>query len=144
MAKVERYRESVTTPPTAEEVAARQREGWRLVGVEWQRGEEHGADVRPWRPELPYGLRAGSHGLELEEDPAEMETLRVMLELIIDDETSLLQVAAELNRRGCLTRRGHRWNPIAVFNLLPRLVEVAPRIYASERWTGGPQRAVQA
>jgi hypothetical protein len=43
-------------------------------------------------------------------------------------------VAEELNRRGFRTRAGGDWSPVAVFNLLPRLIEVGPRIFSSEEW----------
>jgi hypothetical protein len=62
-----------------------------------------------------------------------MQFLLSMMELIIQD-ISLSKVAEELNRKGFRTRRGAEWGPVAVFNMLPRLIELTPRIFASEEW----------
>ena len=55
------------------------------------------------------------------------------MELIIQD-ISLTKVAEELNKKGFRTRQGTEWGPVAVFNMLPRLIEVTPRILRSEEW----------
>ena len=45
-----------------------------------------------------------------------------------------LPAAAELARRGFAMRNGSPWTQTAVFQLLPRLVEVGPSIYSSAQW----------
>jgi len=78
-------------------------------------------------------LRIADDCSRLEENPDEMQVLMLMMELIVQDE-SLYKVADELNRRGLPTREGFEWNPVSVFNLLPRLIEVGPRIFSTEEW----------
>jgi hypothetical protein len=58
----------------------------------------------------------------------------LMMEQIVQDEP-LSRVAAELNRRGFRTRQGGAWGPESVFNMLPRLVDLGPRIFSSSEWT---------
>jgi hypothetical protein len=91
-------------------------------------------------PEVPYGLRLGANGLSLEENPEEREALTAMLNLIVKDDTSFSLVARELNAKGFHTREGLGWTQTAVFEMLPRMVEVAPTIFSSEEWEALKQR----
>ncbi len=137
MARVERLRESVSNPPTAEEIQQKAADGWRLVAVEWQREVAAGsgpAEASAAGAQTPYGLRTGDGETDLESDPREAEALELMLGLVIDDNNSLAEVAEELNRRGFRTRSGDSWSQVTVFNMLPRLVEVAPEIFAGADW----------
>jgi hypothetical protein len=43
-------------------------------------------------------------------------------------------VADGLNGQGLRTRTGAAWTQVAVFNMLPRLIQVAPQIFASAEW----------
>ena len=133
MARFEKLRENVSELPTEEEVREKAAEGWKLVAVEWQRE----APARAEEPahETPFGLCAADGGTELRPDRGEQEILRLILGMVIDDDNSLEQVAAELNRRGLPRRGGRSWNQGAVFNMLPRLVEVAPQIFARADWS---------
>jgi hypothetical protein len=139
MAKLERIRESVEGSLDPEYLKQRETAGWRLVGVEWEReaeipsqGEsEGGPGSRVEDP--PYGVRVGGDGEHLEENPDEMQFLLSMMELIIQD-ISLTKVAEELTRKGYRTRKGAEWGPVAVFNMLPRLIELTPRIFATQEW----------
>jgi hypothetical protein len=134
MAKLERVRESVEGSLDPEYLKQREKAGWRLVGVEWERETEISADERETRLEdPPYGVRVGGDCDHLEENPQEMQFLLSMMELIIQD-ISLTKVAEELTRKGYRTRKGTEWGPVAVFNMLPRLIELTPRIFASEEW----------
>jgi hypothetical protein len=56
-----------------------------------------------------------------------------MLEQIVR-EKRIQEIAAELNRNGYATRAGLPWSPTDVFNLLPRLIEVGPRLLKSAAW----------
>ncbi len=133
MANVERVREVVDTPPSAEELSERAENGWRLVAVEWQREAEGGDSEAFAREEVPYGLAVDADHHYLVENPTEVEAMRCLLEQVVLDRP-LSEVAAELTRRGFRQRSGVEWNQVALFNLLPRVVEVAPRIYSSEEW----------
>lgn len=134
MAKRERVREVLVAPPGAEYFQEKQKDGWKLVAVEWERGEvmEEEGEVRI-REEVPYGLEVAEDCQYLVENPAEIRAMTIMLDLIVAD-LSLSEVAEELTRRGYLRRDGRKWTQVSLFELLPRLVDVAPRVYSSKEW----------
>jgi Recombinase len=132
MAK-QKLREVLTTPLTADYVARRAAEGWEAVAVEWEREGDEAAEFSQDVEEIPYGLQVASDCHHLEENPAEKKVLVLIMEQIVQDEP-LSKVAEELNRNGHRTRQGTKWSPVAVFNLLPRLIEAGPRIFSSEQW----------
>lgn len=141
MAKVERVREALSSPPTAEYWRQKAAEGWRPVAVEWERETEGAGGDGALKEEVPYGLQVADDCLYLVENPAEVDAMRLMLEQIAADKP-LSTAAQELDRRGLRQRSGARWTQVAVFNLLPRLVEIAPRIYSSDEW-GEKQRRLR-
>jgi hypothetical protein len=111
------------------------RKGWTLVALEWER-EMSPDEVRSagLSRDVPYGLRVAADSLTLEENPEERAVLTAMLNLIVKDDVPFSQIALELNQRGFRTREGFKWSQTAVFEMLPRLVEVAPTIFSSEEW----------
>jgi hypothetical protein len=130
MAKLERVRDFMTAPPSGEYFNTKSAEGWRLVAVEWERGvPPHGVPI----DEVPFGLRVASDCKRLEEDPGELEVLVLMMETIVQD-GPLSQAAQTINERGFRTRDGEKWTPKALFYLLPRLIEIGPRLCTSEEW----------
>jgi len=131
MAK-KRIREVVAGPPGPDYLRARQEEGWRLVALEWEREAED--TERAPREEVPFGLKVADDCMHLEEDPDESQALRLMLDLIVDDEIPLSRVSNELNEKGFRTRSGSKWTQAAVFEMLPRLIESAPRIFSTDEW----------
>jgi hypothetical protein len=143
MAKLERIREAVKGPINNDYIRNREEQGWKLVAVEWEVEWERGAEGAPTKPatgttelsleEPPFGVQVAPDARRLEQNPSEMEFLLSMMELIIQD-ISLSKVAEELNRKGFRTRQGTDWGPVAVFNMLPRLIELTPRIFASAEW----------
>jgi len=134
MAKRERVREAVPGSLDAEYVKQRAQAGWKLVGVEWEReAPEAEPSAEPHLDDAPYGMRVAGDCERLEDNPEEMQFLLAMMELIIQD-ISISKVAEELNRKGFRTRKGAEWGPVAVFNMLPRLIELTPRIFSSEEW----------
>lgn len=140
MSAVERLREHRSDLPTAEEAEAREREGWRLAAVEWERQTERvGPPPEPSRHEVPYGLSPSEDGHFLEDSPAEVEVLRLALAGMVDDR-SLSEIASELNAAGYRTRRGKPWKQCDLFDLLPRLVEAGADILRSEAWSSRPRR----
>lgn len=148
MASLEHIREAVKGPIDAEYIRRRQAQGWRLVAVEWEvqweresEATREGATAAPAAKatelsleEPPFGSQVAPDAQLLAENPSEMEFLLSMMELIIQD-ISIAKVAEELNRKGFRTRKGSEWGPVAVFNMLPRLIELTPRIFASAEWT---------
>lgn len=130
MTRLERLREVVDGELSPELALERKSEGWRLAAVEWERetaGETEAGRERPLRREIPFGLQISADCLHLEENPREKAAMDLMLDLICEDRT-ISQIAETLNRRGFRSRRGEAWTRAMVFNLLPRLIEVAPEI----------------
>jgi Recombinase len=134
MRRTERIREAFDRPLDLGYLGERERAGWRLVGLEWER-EMESDDAPGPKPleETPFGAQISGDRDHLEENPPEMQFLFSMMELIIQD-ISLTKVAEELNKKGFRTRKGTEWGPVAVFNMLPRLIEVTPKILRSEEW----------
>jgi len=143
MAKTERVREVLTEPLDLEYLKRRTEAGWRLVAVEWQRQlDDEAQRASTLTEDVPFGLRVAADCSHLEEDPTERQVLMLMMDLIVQDHP-LSKVAEELNQEGFQTRQRSKWNPVAVFNMLPRLIEVGPRIFSSEEWVARKQRLVK-
>ena len=143
MVKTERVREILTEPLDPEYLKRRTEAGWRLVAVEWQRQlDDEAQRASTLTEDVPFGLRVAADCSHLEEDPTERQVLMLMMDLIVQDHP-LSKVAEELNQEGFQTRQRSKWNPVAVFNMLPRLIEVGPRIFSSEEWVARKQRLVK-
>jgi hypothetical protein len=141
MAKLERVREVLSKPLEPEYVKQRAEAGWRLVAVEWEHEvEAHEKEPRPVIEDVPYGLRVGDDCTHLVENPAETQVLIRMLDGIVQD-YPFSKVADELNRAGLRTRNGSKWEAVSVYNMLPRLIQVGPRIFSSEEWQARRKRA---
>jgi hypothetical protein len=134
MPRVERMREVLADPLTQAYVDRRSGEGWKPVVVVWERQVE-GTQPEPANiaEDPPYGLKIAEDCLQLEQDIQEKEALLVMLEMIIQDKP-LSEIAESLNQRGFRTRHNNKWTPGTVFDMLPRLIEVGPRVFTSEEW----------
>ncbi len=130
-----RVREVVWEPPSPHYLMEKVRKGWTLVALEWEREmDEQEARAMGLSCDVPYGLRIASNSFTLEEDPAEREALTQMLGLMIQDDLRFSMIAQTMNEKGFRTRDGKAWTPSAVFEMLPRLVEVAPTILRSDEW----------
>ncbi len=130
-----RVREVVWEPPSPHYLMEKARKGWTLVALEWEREmDEAEARAMGLSCDVPYGLRIASNSFTLEEDPAERQVLGEMLGLIVQDDLRFSQIAQTMNDKGFRTRDNQPWTPSAVFEMLPRLVEVAPTILRSEEW----------
>jgi hypothetical protein len=57
----------------------------------------------------------------------------MMMDLLAQD-FSYSNIVSTLNESGFRTREGRPWTRVAVFNMMPRLIEVGPRIFNSEEW----------
>ncbi|HKD44441.1 MAG TPA: recombinase family protein [Candidatus Angelobacter sp.] len=144
MARIERIREVVTGPVDMNQWKQKTDAGWQLVALEWRReieGEEGEQTII--MEEVPYGLRVATDCTRLEEDPDEREVLVQMMEFIVQDR-SVSEVASELNRKGLRTRKGALWSPVHVFNMLPRLIEVGPKIFSTDEWEERRERLLKA
>ncbi len=132
---VRRVREVVWEPPSPHYLMEKARKGWTLVALEWEReldadeARSMGLDC-----DVPYGLKVAVNSLTLEENPDERVVLTEMLNLLVKDDVGFSTVARALDEKGFRTRDGKAWTQSAVFEMLPRLVEVAPTILSSEEW----------
>jgi hypothetical protein len=133
MPRLQHAREVLTNPLTTSYLERRAADGWKPVAIVWQRSVADGQPFADITEPVPYGLKIAEDCLALEQDVQEREALIVMLEMIIQDK-SLSAVAEELNRRGFRTRHNHNWTPGSVFDMLPRLIEVGPRVFSTEEW----------
>lgn len=135
MSKLQRVREVPSVPLTEDYVGRKASEGWKLTALEWEREvEEPAAQPGPLTEDVPYGLRVSADCSHLEENTTEKQALILMMDLIVQD-APLSLVAEELNRKGFRTRAGANWTPGSVFDMLPRLIQVGPRIFSSTEWT---------
>jgi hypothetical protein len=134
MAKTQRTREILSNPLTADDLDRRATQGWKPVAVIWERqmGDDEPAIADIAQP-VPYGLKIAEDCATLEQDVQEREALLVMLEMIVQDKP-LSETAEELNRRGFRTRLNSKWTPGSVFDMLPRLIEVGPRVFSTQEW----------
>ena len=82
---------------------------------------------------FPYGLRISDDCKRLEVDPHENQVLLLMMDLLAQD-FSYSSIVSDLNEKGFRTREGKPWSRVAVFNMMPRLIEVGPRIFSSAEW----------
>ncbi len=142
MANIRRIREAVTELPTAELIQERRDAGWKIVAIEWERPSKPDEGLGEIPEEIPFGTQISPDCSHLEENSEEWEVLMEMTEMIVQDQ-SLTQMADTLNGRGLRTRTGSHWSPISVFNMLPRLIEVGPRMFTSPRWIERRKRLFQ-
>jgi len=140
--QTERIRQTLSGPIRLEDVEKFQSQGWKPKAIEWER-ELPAIPARA--PELehpPFGLRVADDCSTLEENPSEKEILLTMMELIIQDGPYSF-IAQQLNSKGYVTRQGTKWNPVAVFEMLPRLIEAGPKIFSTEEWQRRRQQSQQ-
>ena len=99
---------------------------------------EHKVEGEPPEPkapveEIPYGMRISADCQRLEVDPDENQILMHMMELMVQD-WPLRRIAADLNQRGYRTRAGGPWSAGAVFDMIPRLIDIGPRLFSTKEW----------
>jgi hypothetical protein len=127
-------RDRVKDPVTLDYFQKRISEGWKLKTIEWEREE---AEVSQGEPagtsEVPYGLEIGGEADRLWQNVQEISVLLAVLEMIVTEKRVSL-IADELNQRGYRTRQGSRWTPTAVFELLPRVIDMGPELLKSPEW----------
>jgi hypothetical protein len=138
MKKHERIREKVTILPTSMYLSKMHDAGWTLIALEWEREIETSTTPEPYEEipgseEIPFGLRIAADCHHLEDDPLETQTLKFLAELIVQD-VSFNSMADALNVRDYRTRDGRPWTAAAIFRLIPRLIDVAPRILSGSEW----------
>ena len=135
MAQFERIRDVISGPMSPEIIQQRSAAGWQMVSIEWRRElpDSETPSEGAYGEDIPYGLRISDDGLRLEVHPYENKALMLMMDLLGQD-FSYSSIVSDLNEKGFRTRTGKPWSRVAVFNMMPRLIEVAPRLFASEEW----------
>ena len=127
-------REILASPLTGAYLESKADEGWKPVAVIWEREvPEDAPPLADIAQPVPYGLKIAEDCVALEQDMQEREALLAMLEMIIQDKP-LREIAEELNARGFRTRAKSKWTPGTVFDMLPRLIEVGPRVFSTAEW----------
>ena len=145
MAYFERVRDVVSGPFSPDIIQQRTATGWQMVSIEWRR-ELPDSDTPPeggFVEDILYGLRVSDDCRRLEVHPAEHQTLMLMMELLVQD-FSYSAIVSDLNEKGFRQRDGRPWSRIAVFNMIPRLIEVGPRFFNSAEWEKRRQRFAKA
>lgn len=139
MPRIERITEIVNGAIDLNHFLAQTQAGWKLVALEWHReipaevAETSAVPAQRSVEDLPYGVRVAQDCHTLEIDPVENQILIDMMNLMVED-LPLSRVAIDLNNRGYRTRKGEIWTMASVFNMLPRLIEVGPRLFSSAEW----------
>jgi hypothetical protein len=148
MKKIDRIREKITILPTSMYLSKMHDAGWSLVALEWEReidiprqlgGEPEESLAEAGSEEIPFGLRIAPDCRHLEDDPLETQTLKFLAEMIVQD-ISFNSMADALNVREYRTRSGHPWTAASVFKLVPRLIDVAPRLLSGSEWESRKQQ----
>src|ERR1700747_1344223 len=138
MKKIDRIREKVTILPTSLYLSRMHDAGWSPGALGGERevevsGEPPEAPVEQGSEEIPFGLRIAADCRHLEDDPLEMQTLKFLAEMIVQD-VSFTSMADALNVREYRTRDARPWTAAGVFKLTPRLIDVAPRVLSGAQW----------
>jgi hypothetical protein len=136
---IQRSRDLISGQVTLEYFMQKMAEGWSLTAIEWVREtQDQPGSVEPFHvaidgEDFPYGVQLASDGLHLEQNPLEKTVLLMILEKIVR-EKRITEIARDLNTAGLKTRQGTEWTASAVFDLLPRLVEMGPKLLNSREW----------
>jgi hypothetical protein len=135
MAYFERIRDVVSGPFSSEIIRQRTSAGWQLVSIEWRRElpDTEAPTEGAFNEDISYGLRISDDGQRLEVDPRENKALMLMMDLLGQD-FSYSSIVSDLNEKGFRMRNGELWSRVAVFNMMPRLIEVGPRLFSTEDW----------
>jgi hypothetical protein len=134
MAYFERIRDVISGPFSPDVMERRTKAGWQMVSIEWRRELPDSEAPREGvaSEEIPYGLRISDDCMRLEVDPTENQALMLMMDLLGQD-FSYSHIVSDLNEKGFRTRSGEPWSQVSVFNMMPRLIEAGPGLFASVR-----------
>ena len=135
MAHFERIRDVISGPFSPEIIQQRNSTGWQMVSIEWRRElpDSETPTEGAYNEDIPYGLRISDDCSRLEPEPNETRALMLMMELLGQD-FPYSSIVSDLNEKGFRTRDGKPWTRVAVFNMMPRLIEAGPRLFSAEEW----------
>ncbi|MGB6827262.1 MAG: recombinase family protein [Terracidiphilus sp.] len=137
----ERMRDVVSEPFSPHVIRQRTTAGWQMVAIEWKRElpDAEAPTEREFEEDVPYGLRVSDDCRRLEPDPQEHQVLMLIMDLLVED-FSYAEIVARLNEKGFRMRNGQPWSRVAVFRMIPRLIEVGPNFFSSGEWAERRQR----
>jgi hypothetical protein len=141
MSHFERIKDVVSGPFSSAIIEQRTAAGWQLVSIEWRRElpGEQGPSLGAFNEDIPYGLRISEDCTRLEVDPTEQQVLALMMELLMQD-FPYSSIVSDLNEKGFRMRDGSSWSRVSVFNMMPRLIEVGPRLFPADDWKTRQQK----
>ncbi len=146
MAYFERIRDVISEPFSPEIIRQRTAAGWQMVSIEWRRelpDQEAPTEGTAFNEDIPFGLKISDDCKRLEVHPQEHQALMVMMEGLVQD-FSYSAIVSDLNEKGLRQRNGRAWTRIAVFNMIPRLIDVGPRFFSSDEWDKRRQKFTRA
>lgn len=145
MAHFERIRDVISGPFSPDIIRQRTATGWQLVSIEWRRElpDGEGPHDGAFEEDIPYGLRISDDCARLEADSTEQRVLLEMMEMLGQD-FPYSAIVSSLNEKGYRMRNGKPWTRVAVFQMIPRLIEVGPHLFASDEWERRRQRVTHA
>ena len=145
MTYFETIRDVISGPFSPEVIRRRTGAGWQMVSIEWRRelpdGEVPVEGI--FDEEIFYGLRISDDCARLEPHPVEHQVLMEIMESLVQD-FIYSSIVSSLNEKGLRMRDGKPWNRIAVFKMIPRLIEVGPHFFSSGEWEQRRQRFERA
>lgn len=135
MPHYERIKDRIAGPFSPSLIPERLNAGWQMVSIEWRRELPESETARESDPaeEIPYGLRLSDDCMRLEIDPYENSVLIQMMDLLVQD-FSYSRIVSDLNERGLRTRDNNPWDRVSLHKMMPRLIEVGPRLFADDEW----------
>ena len=132
----ERIRDVISQQLTLQYFHQRIAAGWAVAAVEWVKpsatAEEPIPESAPLE-EVPYGQRIAKDCGHLTDDPYEMTVLVLIYEKVVSGWRPT-QIAGHLNNHGLRARGSSSWTAAAVFDLLPRLIELSPKLQSRPDW----------
>jgi len=145
MSYFERIRDVISEPYSPEIIRQRTAAGWQMVSIEWRRElpDSEAPTEGAFNEAIPFGLRISEDCRRLEVEPTEHQVLMLMMELLVQD-FSYSAIVSDLNEKGFRMRDGKPWSRVAVFQMIPRLIEVGPGFFSSEEWEKRRRRFAQA
>jgi len=131
----ERIKDRINGPFSQSLISDRQKAGWQMVSIEWRRELPESEMPREsgHEEEIPYGLRLSDDCTRLEIDPYENSVLMQMMDLLAQD-FSYSRIVSDLNERGLRNRDNTPWDRVSLHKMMPRLIEVGPRLFADDEW----------
>ena len=145
MAYFERMRDVISQPFSPEIIQQRTGAGWQMVSIEWRRElpdaeappDNAFSEEIPLRPAHLRGLQAPGGRTRRKPGPADHDgPTGTRLHVLGHRERS--------EREGIPPAQRHPWSRIAVFNMMPRLIEVGPRLFSSDEWEQRRLRMMRA